>query len=162
MRGGGGLRALLIVLVAVAVPACLSDDEQPRAASSSVRVSEPHEFPLPDARSPRGPTTPVAAACADVLEALTDAVIRYETAALAEGAGSGSRSGAAAEMLALVERARAAAGSQAGMPPAAAPAIDAVIALRDGLDSRATLDEEDAAPWRAPRDDLQVWCAAQG
>lgn len=105
--------------------------------------------------------TPVAAACADVLEALTDAVIRYETAALAEASGSGSRAAAAADMLALIERARAATGSQAGVPSNAAPAINAVIALRGGLDSRETLDEEDAAPWRGPRDDLQGWCSAQ-
>jgi hypothetical protein len=198
MRGGGNLlRAFLIALVAVALPACHSDEDT-QAASSSAQVSQspdatpaapdpapaapdpapaapdpappapdptPREaptLPLPGARDPGESVTPVGAACADVLEALTDAVIRYEMTALAEESGSGSRSGAAADMLALIERARAAAGSQAGVVSAAAPAIDAVIALRGGLDSRATLDEDDAAPWRGPRDDLQAWCSAQG
>ena len=119
-------------------------------------------MPLPGAPAAEEPVTPVAAACADVLEALTDAVIRYEMTALAEASGSGSRSVAAAEMLALIERARAAAYSQAGVPSAAAPAINSVIALRGGLDTLATLDEDDAAPWRGPRDDLQAWCSAQG
>jgi hypothetical protein len=88
-------------------------------------------------------------------------VIRYEVAALAEGAGSGSRSAAATEMLTAIERARTAASSQGGLPSAAAPAINAVIELRGGLDSRAILDEEDAAPWRGVRDDLQAWCRAR-
>jgi hypothetical protein len=212
MRAGGNLlRAFLIALVAVALPACHSDEDT-QAASSSAQVSQspdatpaapdpapaapdpapaapdpapaapdpapaapdpappapdptPREaptLPLPGARAAGESVTPVGAACADVLEALTDAVIRYEMTALAEESGSGSRSGAAADMLALIERARAAAGSQAGVASAAAPAIDAVIALRGGLDSRATLDEDDAAPWRGPRDDLQAWCSAQG
>jgi hypothetical protein len=200
MRGGATLlRAFLIALVAVALPACHADEDT-QAASSSVQVSEwpdatpaapdpapaapdpapappdpapappapdaaPREdwtLPLPGARAAEEPVTPVAAACAVVLEALTDAVIRYEMAALAEASGSGSRSVAAAEMLALTERARAAASSQPGVPSAAAPAINAVIELRDGLDTRATLDEDDAATWRGPRDDLQAWCAAQG
>ena len=94
-------------------------------------------MPLPGAPAAEEPVTPVAAACADVLEALTDAVIRYEMMALAEASGSGSRSVAAAEMLALIERARAAAYSQAGVPSAAAPAINSVIALR-----------ADSTPWR--------------
>jgi hypothetical protein len=198
MRGGNLVRALLIVLVAVALPGCHADDEDTRAVSASARLSEPpgatpaapdpapaapdpapappdpapappppaprqdETFPLPGALAAEEPVTPVAAACADVLEALTDAVIRYEMAALAERSGSGSRSRAAAEMLALIEDARAAAGSQAGVPSAAAPAIDAVIVLRGGLGSRPTLDEDDAAPWRGPRDDLQAWCSAQG
>jgi hypothetical protein len=85
-------------------------------------------------------------------------VIRYEVMALAEAAGSGSRAAAAADMLADIDRARTAASSQGGLPSASAPAIDAVIALRGGLDSRATLDEEDAAPWRGVREDLQSWC----
>ena len=200
MRCGANLlRAFLIALVAVALPACHADEET-RSASSSAQVSEspgaapaapdpapaapdpapaapdpapppptpdpaPRQetpLPLPVPRAADDPVTPVAAACADVLEALTDAVIRYEMVALAERSGSGSRPTAAADMLALIERARAAATSQAGVPSAAAPAINAVIALRGGLDSRATLDEEDAAPWRGPRDDLQAWCPAQG
>jgi hypothetical protein len=118
-------------------------------------------FPLPGNRLPE-PVSPLAAACAVVLESLTEAVIRYEVAALAEGAGSGSRSAAATEMLTAIERARAAATSQVGLPSAAAPAINAVIDVRGGLDSRPVLDEEDAAPWRGVRDDLQAWCRAQG
>ena len=212
MRGGAYvLRALLVALVAVALSACRSADEDTQAASSSAQVSEPpdvtpavtHPGPaapdpapaapdpaapdpapaapdpapappahglapghdgtlqLPGARAAGDPTTPVTAVCADVLDALTDAVIRYETAALAEASGSGSRSRAAADMLALVDRARAAASSRLEVSSAAAPAIDAVVALRSGLDSRGTLDGEDAAPWRGPRDDLQEWCSAQ-
>ena len=118
-------------------------------------------LPLPGSRASSGSVSPVVAACSEVLDALTDAVIRYEVAALAEDAGSGSRSAASADMLADIERARTAANSQGGVPSAAAPAINAVIALRGGLASRATLDEEDAAPWRGVRDDLRSWCQAQ-
>ena len=172
MHGGANLlRAFLIALVAVALPACHADEDT-QAVSSSTQVSgrptrrpprriplprlptrrRPRRtrprtaalrpgsrtarsrpgaaggptFPLPGTGPRRSPSAPVAAACADVLDALTDAVIRYEVAALAEGAGSGSRSAAAAEMLAAIERARAAASSQAGVPSAAAPAINAV------------------------------------
>ena len=117
--------------------------------------------PLPSQRASSGSVSPVVAACTEVLDALTEAVIRYEVAALAEDAGSGSRSAAAADMLADIERARTAANSQGGVPSATAPAINAVIALRGGLASRATLDEEDAAPWRGVRDDLRSWCQAQ-
>jgi 2-oxoglutarate dehydrogenase E2 component (dihydrolipoamide succinyltransferase) len=201
MRGGRNLvRAFLIVVAAIALPACHPDGVDTQAAASSAQVSASPDatpaapdpapaapdpapaapdpapappardpaprqdatFPLPGALAADESMTPVAAVCADVLEALTDAVIRYEMTALAERSGSGSRSGAAAEMLALIERARAGANSQAGVPSAAAPAINAVIALQGGLASRATLDEEDAAPWRGPRDDLQAWCSAQG
>jgi hypothetical protein len=200
MHGGAKLlRAFLIALVAVGLPACHADEDS-QAVSSSTQVSEAPDatpaapdpapaapdpapaapdpapappapdpatqedptLPLPSAPAAEEPVTPVGAACADVLEALTDAVIRYEMTALAEASGSGSRSVAAAEMLALIERARAAAHSQAGVPSAAAPAINSVIALRAGLDTLATLDEDDAAPWRGPRDDLQAWCSAQG
>ena len=194
MRGGANcLRAFLVALVVVALPACQLGERDTQGASSSAQVSTSPDatpaapdpapaapdpapaapdpapappangvtLPVPGARDAGESTTPVAAACADVLEALTDAVIRYETAALAEASGSGSRSAAAADMLALIERARAAASSQAGVPSAAAPAINAVIALRGGLDSRGTLDEEDATPWRGPRDDLQTWCSTQ-
>jgi 2-oxoglutarate dehydrogenase E2 component (dihydrolipoamide succinyltransferase) len=142
-------------------PAPAAPDPAPAPPAPDPAPRRDATLPLPGARAAGESLTPVAAVCADVLEALTDAVIRYEMAALAEASGSGSRSRAAAEMLALIERAREAAGSQAGVPSAAAPAIDAVIALRGGLDSRATLDEEDAAPWRGPRDDLQAWCSAQ-
>ena len=198
MPGGANLlRAVLIALVAVVLPACHADEDT-QAVASTTQLSEAPDatpaapdpapaapdpapaapdpapappppdpaprndatVPLPGARAEE-PMTPMDAACAHVLEALTDAVIRYEMAALAEASGSGSRPGAAADMLALIDRARAAAGTQAGMPSAAAPAINAVIALRGGLDSRATLDEDDAAPWRGPRDDLQAWCSAQ-
>jgi 2-oxoglutarate dehydrogenase E2 component (dihydrolipoamide succinyltransferase) len=209
MHGGAKLlRAFLIALVAVGLPACHADEDT-QAVSSSTQVSEapdatsatpdpapaapdpapaaPDPAPAPPAPDPapaapvpdpatqedptlplsgapaaEEPVTPVGAACADVLEALTDAVIRYEMTALAEASGSGSRSAAAADMLALIERARAAAYSQAGVPSAAAPAINSVIALRAGLDTLATLDGDDAAPWRGPRDDLQAWCSAQG
>lgn len=220
MRSGANcLRAFLVALVAIALPACHAADEDTQAVSSSASVSRSPDAmpvgsdpapavpdpapaapdpapaapdpapaapdpapaapdpapappapdpapareatpPLPGARAAGDSTTRVAGVCADILEALTDAVIRYETAALAEDSGSGSRSAAAADMLALIERARAAALSQAGVPSAAAPAINAVIALRGGLDSRVTLDEEDAGPWRGPRDDLQEWCSA--
>jgi hypothetical protein len=202
MRGGANLlRAFLIALVAVVLPACHADEDT-QAVSSSTQLSEAPDatpaapdpapaapaapdpapaapdpapappapdpaprddatLPLPGARAEEL-MTPMDAACADVLEALTDAVIRYEMAALAEASGSGSRAAAAADMLALIERARAAAGSQAGVLSAAAPAIEAVVALRGGLDSRPTLDEDDAGPWRGPRDDLQAWCSAQG
>jgi 2-oxoglutarate dehydrogenase E2 component (dihydrolipoamide succinyltransferase) len=121
----------------------------------------PAALPLPGSRAPE-PVSPVAAACAVVLDSLTEAVIRYEVAALAEGSGSGSRSAAATEMLTAIEAARTAASSQGGLPSAAAPAINAVIDLRGGLDSRPALDEEDAAPWRGLRDDLQAWCRAHG
>jgi hypothetical protein len=117
--------------------------------------------PLPGSRATAESVSPLVAACTDVLDALTEAVIRYEVVALAEAAGSGSRAAASADMLADIERARTAASSQGGLPSAAAPAINAVIALRGGLDSLATLDEEDAAPWRGVRDDLQSWCQAQ-
>ena len=216
MRGWGTpLRVLVIVLLALALPACHAEETRTaswaadvsRPPGGTVVVSDPAPavpdpapaapdpapaapdpapaapdpapaapdpapdpvpaprndpgVPLPDGRPAEASTTPVGAACADVLEALTDAVIRYEMAALAERSGSGSRSGAAADMLALIERARVAAAGPPGVPSASAPAIDAVIALRSGLDSRVTLDEDDAEPWRGPRDDLQEWCSAQ-
>ena len=145
-------------------PAPAAPDPAPAAPDPAPRGERSAESPfaLPGNRAAQGSVSPVAAACADVLEALTEAVVRYEVAALAEDAGSGSRSVAAAEMLAAIERARTAINSQGGLPSAAAPAISAVIALRGGLNTRATLDKEDAAPWRGARDDLQSWCRTHG
>ena len=106
---------------------------------------------------------PVARSCDEVVDALTDAVARYEVAALAEGAGAGDRLSAAAEMLAAVERARREAATQAaaGLPAAAGPAVATVIELHDGLGTRGVLDEDDAAGWRAARDRLESWCASR-
>ncbi|WP_209306321.1 hypothetical protein [Blastococcus sp. CT_GayMR19] len=140
-------------------PAPAAPDPAPAAPAPAPRGEA--ALPLPGSRATAESVSPLAAACTDVLDALTEAVIRYEVVALAEAAGSGSRAAASADMLTHIERARTAASSQGGLPSAAAPAINAVIALRGGLDSRATLDEEDAAPWRGVRDDLQSWCQAQ-
>ena len=109
------------------------------------------------------PDSPVARACDSVVESLTDAVARYEVAALAEGGGAGDRLSAAAEMLVAVEQARREAGTQAaaGLPGAAGPAVAAVLELHDGLGTRAVLDEDDAAGWRAARDRLESWCASR-
>ncbi|MGK5168871.1 hypothetical protein [Geodermatophilus sp. CPCC 205761] len=108
-------------------------------------------------------SSPMAVACADAVAALTDAVTAYETEALAEGGGGGDRAATAAEMRAAWDRAWAAVYRVgAGLPEAAAPAMAAVTALHDGLATRPTLDESDADPWRAAREDLQDWCQAQG
>jgi hypothetical protein len=107
--------------------------------------------------------SPVVAACADVVDALTDAVARYEVEALSEGAGGGDRTAAASDMRTAWQRARdAAARGGAGLPGAAAPALAAVTALHDGLATRETLDESDADPWRDARETLQAWCRGQG
>jgi hypothetical protein len=107
--------------------------------------------------------SPVVVACDDVVEALTDAVARYEVEALSEGAGGGDRAAAAADMRAAWQQAWAAADrGGAGLPGAAAPAMSEVTALHDGLATRATLDESDADPWRDARETLQDWCRAQG
>ena len=142
-------------------PAPAAPDPAPPAPGAPDPAPAAPAFPLPGSPAPE-PVSPVAAACAVVLDSLTEAVIRYEVAALAEGAGSGSRSAAATEMLTAIEAARTAASSQGGLPSAAAPAINAVIDLRGGLDSRPALDEQDAAPWRGLRDDLRAWCRAHG
>jgi hypothetical protein len=107
--------------------------------------------------------SPMAVACAEVVEALSDAVVSYEVVALAEGGGSGDRTTAATEMRAAWEQARAAADrGGGGLPAAAAPAMAAVTGLHDGLATRATLDESDADAWRDAKEALQDWCAAQG
>lgn len=105
--------------------------------------------------------SPVAVACADVVAAMTDAVISYETVALAEDGGGGNRTAAAAEMRAAWDRARAAANRDGGLAAAAAPALVALTALHDGLGTRETLDASDAGPWRTARESLQNWCRAR-
>ncbi|NEK57902.1 hypothetical protein GCU56_08465 [Geodermatophilus sabuli] len=106
--------------------------------------------------------SPMALACADVVGALTDAVVRYEAVALAEGASGGDRTAAAADMRASWQEARAAADRVgAGLPAAAAPALTAVTVLHDGLATRAILDESDADQWRDAREALQDWCRAR-
>ncbi|MFW3170830.1 hypothetical protein [Geodermatophilus sp. CPCC 206100] len=106
--------------------------------------------------------SPMRAACADLVQALTDAVAAYEVAALAEGGGGGDRSASAARMRTAWRQAEAAAArGGAGLPAAAAPAMAAVTVLHDGLATRATLDESDADRWRDAREDLQDWCRAQ-
>ncbi|MGY1636005.1 hypothetical protein ACI78V_05035 [Geodermatophilus sp. SYSU D00742] len=106
--------------------------------------------------------SPTAVACADVVDALTDAVARYEVAALAEGGGGGNRAAAAAEMRTAWRRAQEAANRVGGgLPAAAAPAMAAVTVLHDGLATRVTLDESDADQWRDAREALQEWCRAQ-
>jgi outer membrane biosynthesis protein TonB len=106
-----------------------------------------------------GTESPMAVACADVVAAMTEAVMTYETLALAEGGGEGDRVTAAAEMREAWHRAQDAADRMgAGLPQAAAPALTALTALHDGLGTRAVLDESDADPWRAAREDLQSWC----
>lgn len=103
----------------------------------------------------------MAVACDGVIEALTDAVIGYETLALAEGGGGGDRAAAAAEIRAAWHRAQQAANRMgAGLPSAARPAMAAVTALHDGLATREVLDESDADPWREAREELQSWCRA--
>ena len=103
---------------AVPDPAPPAPDPAPTAPGAPDPA--PAAPPLPDGRAPE-PVSQVAAACAVVLDSLTEAVIRYEVAALAESAGSGSRSAAATEMLTAIEAARTAASSQGGLPSAAAP-----------------------------------------
>ncbi|MBB3082256.1 hypothetical protein [Geodermatophilus sabuli] len=106
--------------------------------------------------------SPVVAACADVVDALTDAVTRYEDVALAEAGGSGDRADAAADMRAAWQQAQeAATRGGGGLPTAAAPAMAAVTDLHDGLATRTTLDESDADPWRGAREALQDWCRVQ-
>jgi hypothetical protein len=105
----------------------------------------------------------LAVACADVVAAMTEAVMSYETVALAEGGGGGDRRGAAAEMRTAWQQARAAADRVgAGLPSAAAPALAALTALHDGLGTRDVLDESDADQWREAREALQRWCRARG
>jgi len=105
--------------------------------------------------------SPMTMACDGVIDALTDAVISYETLALAEGGGGGDRTAAAAEMREAWHRAQAAADRMgAGLPSAARPAMAAVTALHDGLGTREVLDESDADAWRDAREELQSWCRA--
>jgi hypothetical protein len=105
--------------------------------------------------------SPMAAACAEVVAAMTEAVMSYETVAMAEAAGGGNREAAAAEMRAAWQQAKAAAdGMGAGLPSAAAPALTALTALHDGLGTREVLDASDADQWREAREELQSWCQA--
>jgi hypothetical protein len=105
--------------------------------------------------------SPMTVACDDVVTAMTEAVMSYETVALAEGGGGGDRTAAAADMRAAWDRARATAGRMGGgLLSAAGPALAALTALHDGLGTREVLDESDADPWRNAREDLQSWCRA--
>jgi hypothetical protein len=100
----------------------------------------------------------MAAACAEVVAAMTEAVMSYEAVAMAEGAGGGDRE-AAAEMWAAWQQAKAAADEMgAGLPSAAAPALTALTELHDGLGTREVLDASDADQWREAREELQSWC----
>jgi outer membrane biosynthesis protein TonB len=103
----------------------------------------------------------MAVACDDVIGDMTEAVISYETLALAEGGGGGNRPATAAEMRAAWHRAQEAAEQMgAGLPSAAQPAMTEITALHDGLATREVLDESDADPWRDAREELQSWCRA--
>jgi hypothetical protein len=132
-------------------------DTAPDPAAAAAAASEEA------ARAASVTVSPVVAACDDVVEALTDAVTRYEVEALSEGAGGGDRTATAADMRAAWEQARAAADrGGAALSAAAAPAMTEVTVLHDGLAVRVTLDESDADPWRDARETLQDWCRAQG
>jgi hypothetical protein len=103
----------------------------------------------------------MAVACDDVIAAMTEAVISYETLALAEGGGGGDRTATAAEMRTAWYRAQEAADQMgAGLPSAAQPAMAEITALHDSLGTREVLDESDADPWRDARDELESWCLA--
>jgi len=105
--------------------------------------------------------SPMAVACDDVIDAMTEAVISYETLALAEGGGGGNREATAAEMRTAWYQAQEAADRMgAGLPSAAQPALTEITALHDGLATRQVLDESDADPWRDARDELESWCLA--
>jgi hypothetical protein len=105
----------------------------------------------------------VALACDAVQEALADGVVRYEVQALSEEGLSGGvdRSAAWTDMGTAMENAARAAAGVPGLAAAAAPAMTELAALRDGMTARTDLDEDDAGPWRAARNELESWCDGQ-
>jgi hypothetical protein len=125
---------------------------------------EPAEPPPPAPVTVAAAETPsaVAQACDAVQEALADGVIRYEVQALSEsGVSGGDRTAAYADMSTAIDDAALAADDVPGLAAAASPAITELVVLRDGMAVRVTLDEDDAAPWRLARNELESWCDGQ-
>jgi hypothetical protein len=141
-------------------PAPAEQDPAPAAPDLAPEPAAPPLLP-PAAAAARTPSA-VTLGCDAVQESLADAVIRYEVQALSEDGVSGrDRSAARADMGTAMDAAVRAAVGVPGLAAAAAPALAELTALRDGMATRADLDEGDAEPWRAARNRLESWCDGQ-